>query len=451
MHDEVFEATQDPATAARDSPGSAASSPSEAYANLTLESGEAGALRSSSPAKRLHSDMDEAPIVDDQVDQVMAIHNRPLVAGQEGYVISEKWLAKVFARTSENKNKPEQFDKDDVEGEIGAVDNSPIVDPASLSDDVKDSKDEDFVALRPGLTIGQDLEVIPPEAWELILSWHGLKDGSPVVRRYCVDTSEDPQKPNLQYELYPPVFTIRRVRRSDSARPKPSPKLVASRSDRYVDFLTRAKAAAGIDVKAKVRVWRVLKVAPMEQAPQPSGMLTPASSPRNGSPVRSTSDAQVSLVIDVASFTALADGTERELVTGKDEIANEKYNANATLAITGLAEDQVLILEEQDENGEYLTETSASQRLAAQKDGKVAGKAGKGVQGNTNSGRNSPALSGPMTRGRTRSGRTRGTVGLSNLGNTCYMNSALQCIRSIEELSLYFLGESFVTDLTKQH
>ncbi len=63
-------------------------------------------------------------------------------------------------------------------------------------------------------------------------------------------------------------------------------------------------------------------------------------------------------------------------------------------------------------------------------------------QSRTNtSGRNSPASQGPMTRGRTKqkTRRSTGCVGLTNLGNTCYMNSALQCLRSVEELTSYFL------------
>ncbi|MCR8526169.1 hypothetical protein, partial [Escherichia coli] len=65
------------------------------------------------------------------------------------------------------------------------------------------------------------------------------------------------------------------------------------------------------------------------------------------------------------------------------------------------------------------------------------------------SGRTSPAPGGGMmTRGRQRrDGRTKGTVGLTNLGNTCYMNSALQCIRSVEELAMYFLSGKYKKDI----
>ncbi|EUC28845.1 hypothetical protein COCCADRAFT_8845 [Bipolaris zeicola 26-R-13] len=528
LHDEVLVDASDSASAFARDHSNGASSPSEAYANLTLDSREASITdldrtraaeqlpsasrpppRASSPAKRSHSDMDDKPdpssaprntkplstgpsqsqpqaqrsaratsvdmadtpssgtfdaddqvpassstiaadaspqaqlpSIDEQVTRVMGMMNsEPLVDRQEGYIISERWLERVWARTSENVSRPQDFSKEATQGPVGPVDNSHLVDTELLQEDLADQRGEDFIPLSKAATLGQDFEVLPRKAWELVLSWYGLNKGSPVIRRYAHNTVPGQASEDISYELHPPVITIRKVRKSANPadNSKLAEKIVASRYESFVTFLEAAKKAVGIDLNNKVRIWRILSAAPTDkpQPSQPSGILTPDASPRNGSPVAPTGVQRPSLVMDVASFNALAYGSERELVTGKDEKANEIYNESLTLADAGLTQDQTIVLEEHDEKGEYISDTT--KEVSKNKAGAVAS---KGLQSTTTSGRNTPT-GGPLTRGRKQNGKVRGHVGLTNLGNTCYMNSALQCLRSVEELSMYFLSNKW--------
>lgn len=45
----------------------------------------------------------------------------------------------------------------------------------------------------------------------------------------------------------------------------------------------------------------------------------------------------------------------------------------------------------------------------------------------------------------------RGVVGLRNLGNTCYMNSGLQCLSNTKELTEYFMKDVFKAHINKSN
>ena len=402
----------------------------------------------------------DIPSIDDQIKQVMQMAERPFQEGQKGYLVATKWLSRVLSRGS-NVVGADKYGKDAKEGEVGPVDNSGlnlVMDQTFRG--LKDEKGEPYVPLRPGLQIGEDFEILPQEAWDLIINWYGIARGSPIVTRYCHNTSTSETISNLQYELHPPVFTLLKLPDTTGGTAKKTPdeknispiKVLASRHELFQDFLRRVKALAGIELKIKVRVWRIL--GGLGEDTQ-AGLITPAQS-RSNSPAPNAIlpvDAGKQLVLEVHTFAELQLGSQRELIEARDETANEKYNGHSTLDVVGLRQDEVIVLEEQiggPAGGEWVSDAPTRQAKADGVPISITKSGATTVKDtlkpkNTNNGRTSPTpgTGGMMTRGRTQKNRrTRGMTGLNNLGNTCYMNSALQCIRSIDELTQYFLRKS---------
>ncbi|KAL4791548.1 hypothetical protein BDV19DRAFT_370365 [Aspergillus venezuelensis] len=396
---------------------------------------------------------EERPSFDDQVARVTCFMMQPLQEGQKGYVVSMSWLKRVLARSSTHADK---MDKDALEGEIGQVDNSDLVlvtDPVNTG--FKDERNEPFIALRPGLQMGEDFEVVPQEGWDLIMQWYGLAEQSPAIVRYAHNTVPSGDSENIQYELNPPVFTLLKLSNpSQGVTPtslrdknKAPVKTLASRHANFQAWLRGAKQSVNVDTSVKVRVWRILVGLGSTAG---SAAITPAAS-RSTSPAPFSSlvsSSGSSYVLDLNTFLSLSEGSQRELLDVKDQSVNANYNGKMTVDLAGLGEGGVIVLEESialtGSNSDWVSELSNKtlNRLGVPSGNLKANKKNKSP---ATSGRSSPALE-PIRKTR-KDGKPRGNTGLSNLGNTCYMNSALQCVRSVEELTYYFLNDVYKQDL----
>ncbi|KAK4156700.1 ubiquitin carboxyl-terminal hydrolase [Chaetomidium leptoderma] len=394
----------------------------------------------------------DIPPLDQQIKTVETLVNAfaetPVKEGDEAYLVSRLWLGRAQAFGSDTKHAT----KESSDGALGPVDNSDIIQAIFT-----DSMDQLCVKLKPGMGT-ENFELFPKDAWDLLLSWYGLVPGqSPIVRLAHNTAPDSVSMPTIQFEFHPPVFTIHRLWSATSPIPieqevklkKPTPPVVVqSTSFGYHHFLKQAKELAGVAADKKVRVWRILQTIPAtEPSSEPSGMKTPPDSPGRGPEILtrppSIPGAWPEMLVDVETFLKLEKDVDRGLVDAEDTTTNANYNGKKSLSLVGLAVDQTLVLDEQVDRDTYVS----TYRGSAIKDKALATRGSSTslvAQTRSNaSGRNSPAPQGPLTRGRAQQkpGRTIGCVGLQNLGNTCYMNSALQCVRSVEELTKYFLTQ----------
>ena len=416
------------------------------------------------------------PSIDEQVNEVMQLSMKQIEHGDRGNVISVRWLQRVRARTTDELNST-NFPKAAREGEIGPVDNSDIVPSNAFNEPIlHDINGYPYIPLKQGLTMEEDFMVLPDDAWGKIIGWYGIAKGQKQITRYAHNTApDDAVMPNVVYELNPPVFLIRKLPAPTSDGEKTEDKarsaaielqrrnqrrqrgqmkaddalmVVSSRQEKANKFLTRVKDFAEIPLNHKVKIWRVLNPTNITvDAPDntQSGVASPPLS-RETSP-SSVPLERTKLVVGAAEWQKMDVGKDLEHVDMPDKTADAKYNGSSTIEIFSLFENQTLILEEQTRGpagGEYLSD---QKKKILAKSNNSASKPSSTVK----SRRTSPAPGGTMTRNRKRDGKIRGTVGLTNLGNTCYMNSALQCIRSVEELAIYFLQDKYKSEINSSN
>ncbi|KAM0526284.1 hypothetical protein ACHAPS_004017 [Verticillium nonalfalfae] len=372
--------------------------------------------------------------------------------GDTAYVVSTSWVRKAQAFGDPKNTKDGPSDE-----RLGPVDNSDIIDSILATDEGP------FVRLRDGVSLDGDVSLFPDDAWTLVSEWYGLSDGQIPIIRKAINTAQDSApSANIIFEINPPVFTIHRLWSSGSEIPietklKDAAPIVVvkSTSASYNEFFKELKTKTGIPLDRKIRVWSIApQPEPSQMDVEPHSALTPPDSPEREP--ASPPESWKKMLIDVPTYLAV-DSLRRSRVDAIDNTVNANYNGKSSLSMKALGQSQILVLDEEVERGEFVSTYFKRKGNAKSIASRGVGNGKTTQSSGNNSGRNSPApsaRSGPITRGRTqqkRSGRSVGAVGLQNLGNTCYMNSALQCVRSVEELTKYFLTSEYEKELNRDN
>lgn len=377
---------------------------------------------------------------------LQAFREAPVKDGDKAYLVSRTWVDKALAlRSGADKNS-----NDDGNAVLGPIDNSDIIEEQST-----DSSNQSFTRLKPGADL-EDFELFTEDAWNMVIDWYGIKEGQQPIVRTAIETASDSGS-NVLYEFHPTVFKAHRlwseisplpIEQALKARNPPPLRLVRSRKYHAQTFVKELKELSGIPLERKIRLWAVSEILPAADDSKPRSALTPPDSPERENGAINPQASWPNLLIDIVSFNEL--DSQKQPLRLQDHTVNSNYNGRSSLQQNELVSDLTLVLDEQVDKSDWVSTYTGRSR--GPEKSLVARGAGNAPSSRPASGRNSPAPSGPTTRGRvqkSRNGRSLGAVGLHNLGNTCYMNSALQCVRSVEELTKYFLTDTYIDEVNK--
>ncbi|KKF95951.1 Ubiquitin carboxyl-terminal hydrolase 12 [Ceratocystis platani] len=374
----------------------------------------------------------------------------PIKVGDICYLVSHRWLGKALAYDDPKA-------KIEVAEPLGPIDNSDIIDRIYTQPD--GSK---FVQLKTGAS-NDAFEMFPANAWDCMIEWYGLADGQIPIVRQAIDLNGENTSDSISFEFHPPVLEIHHLYSlSSSSAAKLSQDLKTApifimrySSTSYQSLLLDIKSYLSIPKSRKIKLYQVSRPEPFTlgrptDSSNVDSTLTPPDSPTssagvdvaNATPTNQTETlAWPSLFVSSATLMK----STRELLH-KDLTADPQYNGSSTLAMRSVMGFSVYAVEEKPDQELLPAAGAAARNKKAAKSIRLTGTSPKSSAQTSRRTSPSSAMAGPSTRSHTKliaKKKHHGAIGLGNLGNTCYMNSALQCVRSVEELSKYFLSGEY--------
>ncbi|KAI9024965.1 hypothetical protein CLU79DRAFT_718102 [Phycomyces nitens] len=337
----------------------------------------------------------------EQFEYITKLQQKPLETNDTCYIISNHWYKRWEAYCTRMSSSSSATRKLGEQSQPGKIDNTKITSNGEL---------------RP-LLESDDYVILTEKAWDSLSIWYGSTTAFP---RQVITEGEFTKQSTV--EIYPPVFDIYIVALAGTTLTSVDrvPKARMSRQSTLLELRQTILNALDLSPDSEANIWE-LKDSPFTSRP-PHITVTAL----NNAEIVDMSNLNLPLSAAAIQSTNLAVEVKHRL--------SKKFPSETNIAME---------TSEPFFGPDIGFSTSGNGVLSQPSQGPTSG-AGLGTK--FSNGLSTPGF-GQWNNKKPTPSYTKGVCGLGNLGNTCFMNSAIQCMSNTPQLTEWFLAGKYKKDL----